>query len=48
MDRYTLRLLSRALRDLDGIYAHVARTLRAPDTAVKMIDEIEAAILSLE
>ena len=48
LDKYTLRLLSRALRDLDGIYAYVARTLRAPDTAVKMIDEIEAAILSLE
>lgn len=48
LDKYTLRLLSRALRDLDGIYAYVARTLRAPDTAVKMIDETEAAILSLE
>ncbi len=48
LDKYALRILSRALRDLDGIYAYVARTLLAPDTAATMIDEIEAAMLSLE
>ena len=48
LDKYTLRLLSRALRDLDGIYAYVAKTLLAPGTAATMIDEIEAAMLSLE
>ena len=48
LDEYALRILSRALRDLDGIYAYVAKTLLAPDTAATMIDEIEAAMLSLE
>lgn len=48
MDRYTIRLLTRALRDLDGIYAYIARTLLAPGTAEKIVNEIEAAILSLE
>lgn len=48
LDECALRILSRALRDLDGIYAYVAKTLLAPGTAATMIDEIEAAMLSLE
>lgn len=48
MDRYSVKILSRALRDLDGVYAYIAKTLLEPDTALKLVDEIEKEILSLE
>ena len=48
LDKYTVKLLSRALRDLDGIYAYIAKTLLAPDTAAELLDVIEEAIFSLE
>jgi toxin ParE1/3/4 len=48
VDKYAVKLLSRAYRDLDGIYAYIAETLLEPDTALKMLDTLEEAILSLE
>lgn len=48
MDNYSVKLLSRALRDLDGIYAYIAKTLQEPETALRMVEELEAQILSLE
>ncbi len=48
MDKYAVKLLSRAVRDLDEIYAYIARSLSSPDTAIKLIEAIESAILSLE
>lgn len=48
MDKYSVKLLSRALRDLDGIYSYIARTLQEPGTALKLVDRLEDAILSLE
>lgn len=48
MDRYSVKILSRALRDLDSVYAYIAKTLLEPDTALKLVDEIEKEILSLE
>ena len=48
MDKYDVRLMSRALQDLDEIYAYIARELFAPGTAEGLIDRIEKAILSLE
>lgn len=48
MDKYTVKLLPRALRDLDGIYAYIAKTLLTPDTAAELLDAIEEAIFSLE
>lgn len=48
MDNYRVQLLSRALRDLDGIYAYIAKTLQEPETALHMVEELEAQILSLE
>lgn len=41
-------LTSRALRDLDGIYAYIATTLIEPGTALKLVGEIEDAVFSLE
>lgn len=48
MDKYSVKLMSRALRDLDGVYDYIAHTLREPGTALNLVDRIEAAMLSLE
>ena len=48
MDRYTVKLYARAYRDLDDIYAYIARTLSEPDTALNVVNELEKAIFSLE
>lgn len=47
MDKYSVQLMERALRDLDGIYAYIARTLSEPGIALKMAETIESEILSL-
>lgn len=46
-EQYTVKLMSRAVRDLDGIYSYIAGTLLEPGTAQKMVDELERGILSL-
>lgn len=48
MDNFAVKLLSRAYRDIDGIYAYIAEALLEPDTAGKLIDAFEEALLSLE
>lgn len=48
MDKYSVTLMNRALRDLDGIYDYIAKTLLEPETALKLVSRIEDAILSLE
>jgi plasmid stabilization system protein ParE len=48
LDKYAVKLLSRAYRDLDGIYAYIAETLLEPGMALRIVDAIEEAILSLE
>ena len=48
MDKYSVKLMSRALRDLDGIYRYIAHTLLEPGTALNLVTRIEEAILSLE
>lgn len=47
-DTYKVKLMGRALRDLDNIYQYIARTLLEPGTALKLVEEIEREILSLE
>ena len=46
LDKYEVKILSKALRDLDSIYAYIARSLPEPDVAA--INELEEQILSLE
>lgn len=46
--KYHVKLMSRALRDLDNIYTYIARNLLEPGTAEKFIDTLEDEILSLE
>ena len=48
MDKYTVMLLPRAYREIDEIFGYIANDLTEPETALKMVDTIEAAILSLE
>lgn len=48
MDKYSVKLMSQALRDLDGIYDYIAHTLLEPETALNLVSRIEDAILSLE
>lgn len=48
MDRFAVKLLSRAYRDLDGIYAYISETLLEPGTAAKLLDALEETILGLE
>jgi plasmid stabilization system protein ParE len=47
-NKYSVELLPRAYRDLDGIYAYIAETLIEPDIASKLVDSLEEAIFSLE
>ena len=44
---YKVTISDYALRDLDSIYAYIANTLLAPETALTLVDEIESGILSL-
>lgn len=37
MDKYSVKLMSRALRDLDGIYDYIAHTLLEPETALSLV-----------
>lgn len=48
MDKYEVKLTTRALRDLDGVYRYIANHLTEPRTAEKLLDEMENQILSLE
>ena len=48
LDKYTVKLLSRALEDLDKISAYIASNLHEPGTAESMIDALVEGILSLE
>ena len=48
MDNYSVKLMSRALRDLDKIYDYIAHTLVEPGTDLKLAERIENAIFSLE
>ena len=48
MDKYHVRLLSRAYEDLDDIYEYIALELVAPEAATKIIDTLEETIISLE
>lgn len=46
-EQYKVKLMSRALRDLDGIYQYIAGAMSEPNTALNMVDELEREILSL-
>lgn len=47
-NKYSLKLLPRAYRDLDGIYTYIAETLMEPCIALKLIESLEESVFSLE
>ena len=48
MDRYAVKLLKRAYRDIEDIYAFIAHEKSAPENAEGQIGRIKKAILRLE
>ncbi len=48
MEQYSVKLLRRAVQDLDDIYTYIAQTLLEPETAFKLVGRLEDAIFSLE
>ena len=48
MDKYTVKLMTKAYRDLDDIEWYIANQLEEPATALNLVDEIENSILELE
>ncbi len=48
MDKYSVKLLSTAYRNLDDIYAYIATQLHTEQSAINLIDKLEEACYSLE
>ena len=48
LDKYSVKLLSTAYRNLDDIYAYIATQFHSEQTAQNLIDKLEEAFLSLE
>lgn len=47
-NKYSVKLLPRAYRDLDDIYEYIAEMLIESGVAAKLVDSLEEAIFSLE
>lgn len=48
MDKYKVKLMQRASRDIEEIYNHIADEFKDAGTAEKMADSLEAAMLGLD
>ena len=48
MDKYDVKISPKAFQDLDEIYSYIVKELQASETALKLVKEIEDAILSLD
>lgn len=48
MDKYTVKLLKRAYRDIEDIYAYIAYEKLAPENAEGQTSRIKNVVLSLE
>ena len=48
MDRYTVKLYKRAIKDIESIYAYIALEKLSPENAKGHADRIKEAILGLE
>ncbi len=47
-NKYSVKLLPRAYRDLDGIYTYIAETPMESGIAVKLVESLGESIFSLE
>lgn len=48
LDKYSVKLLTAAYRNLDDIYSYITTELQAEQSALNLIDKLEEAIFSLE
>ncbi len=48
MDKYNVMLKKKAVSDIDSIYEYISLELQNPDAAIKLVDELENAIFTLE
>ena len=48
MDKYTVYISPQAYRDIDAIYEYIKTELFAEDAALRLVNDFEKAILSLE
>lgn len=48
MDKYTIKLLSKASRDIDEIYTYISEQLNNEGATSDLAEQIEEAIFSLE
>jgi len=48
LDKYKVRLMKKAYRDLDSIYSYIAYEKLAPENAKGQVDRIKAAVLGLD
>ena len=48
MNKYIVKLYSKAQRDSDKIYTYIARNTLEPEIVLNIVDELESAIFSLE
>ena len=48
MDKYKIKLLRRAYKDIDLIYGYISEEFKAPESAKNMVDSIEVMIFGLE
>lgn len=48
MEKYSIKILSAAYRNLDNIYEYIANELQTEQLAMNLIDSLEEAIFSLE
>lgn len=47
MDKYKIKINPKAIRELDNIYSYIANDKSAPENAVRQLERIKKAILSL-
>ncbi|MFT4143252.1 MAG: type II toxin-antitoxin system RelE/ParE family toxin [Mobilitalea sp.] len=48
MDKYNVKMLPKAERDIDEIYEYLSKKKEIPEIALSLVDIIENTILSLE
>ncbi len=48
LDKYSVKLMSRAIDDLEDIYVYIAKNLLEPETALNIVEAIESEILNLD
>lgn len=48
MDKYEVKMLPKAYRDIDQIYEYILLEIKSPKAALNLVNSFEEAVLSLE